>query len=212
MSPRSSSVNEELRERSRLRILNAAYELLAERGYAGTTLSEIAKRAGTARGLISYYFPSKQHLFQATVHRMMYTRLTQTLDRIPVETDPDERLALTIDRILQFAAEQPAVFRAHLSLILQPDAAGFVDEPERRRLGSILQEVLAIRGSTNPAVDHAVLRSALMGAVIGIVLPGAESPLEHIRAHLFGSYGLRWTMGDPPTPKPPRLATASNPQ
>ena len=38
MSPRSASVNEELRRRSRERLLQATVELVAERGYELTTL------------------------------------------------------------------------------------------------------------------------------------------------------------------------------
>lgn len=57
MSPRSPSVNEELRRRSRERLLQATVELVEERGFDGTTLADIADRAGAARGLVSYYFP-----------------------------------------------------------------------------------------------------------------------------------------------------------
>ena len=57
MSPRSASVNEELRRRSRERLLHAAVELVSEHGYEATTLGDIADRAGSARGLVSYYFP-----------------------------------------------------------------------------------------------------------------------------------------------------------
>ena len=62
MSPRSASVNEELRRRSRERLLQATVELVGERGYEATTLGDIADRAGSARGLVSYYFPGKRQL------------------------------------------------------------------------------------------------------------------------------------------------------
>lgn len=55
MSPRSASVNEELRRRSRERLLQATLELVGERGYDATTLGDIADRARSARGLVSYY-------------------------------------------------------------------------------------------------------------------------------------------------------------
>ncbi|WP_431523079.1 TetR family transcriptional regulator [Streptomyces antibioticus] len=53
MSPRSASVNEELRRRSRERLLQAAVEAVSEHGYEATTLGDIADRAGSARGLVS---------------------------------------------------------------------------------------------------------------------------------------------------------------
>ena len=71
MSPRSASVNEELRRRSRQRLLEAAVELVSEKGYEATTIADIADRAGSARGLISYYFPGKRQLVQSAVHRLM---------------------------------------------------------------------------------------------------------------------------------------------
>ena len=46
MSPRSPSVNEELRRRSQARLLQATVELVDERGYEATTLADIADRAG----------------------------------------------------------------------------------------------------------------------------------------------------------------------
>ncbi len=72
MSPRSASVNEELRRRSRERLLQAAVELVGERGFDATTLGDIADRAGSARGLVSYYFPGKRQLVQSAVHRLMH--------------------------------------------------------------------------------------------------------------------------------------------
>ncbi|WP_152648495.1 hypothetical protein [Streptacidiphilus anmyonensis] len=52
---------------------------------------------------------------------------------------------------------------------------------------------LAVRGAGargGVQADHPVLRGALMGACIGMLLPGAEAPAELIRADLFARYGL----------------------
>lgn len=206
MTLRASTVKQEMRERSRQKILDATFELLTQQGYQ-TTIAEIAERAGTARGLISYYFPSKQHLFQAAVHRVMFTRINEALVNAQAEATPDQLLAWMIDRILHLAQEQPDIFRAHLALILQPEASGFVEEPERERLGATLQGVLARRGATDPKLEHALLRGALMGAVIAIVLPGAPTPLACVRADLFARYQLAWALGSPPSPMPPDQLT-----
>jgi AcrR family transcriptional regulator len=50
------------RERSRDRIVDAAYEVLAEKGYDATTFKEIARSAEAVQGLIHYYFGSKDRL------------------------------------------------------------------------------------------------------------------------------------------------------
>lgn len=45
------------------RILEAALHEFAEKGYQGTSIRDIAKRAGTASGLMYYYFKDKEALF-----------------------------------------------------------------------------------------------------------------------------------------------------
>lgn len=205
MAPRGESVNEEMRQRSRLRIMQATTELVDLHGYARTTLGDIAERAGLARGLLTYYFDSKRLLMQAATHRMMHRTLSAALDALPAQAGPEARLARAIDAVLGLALEHPRVMRSHLALILDPDVGAFVKDPEQRTLGGILQGLLADWGAADPEAEHAVLRSALMGGVIGLLLPGAAVSLPPIRADLFYRYGLAWELGVPPTPEaPPR--------
>lgn len=51
----------------RARILQAAAEVFAERGYHATRITEIARKAGVADGTIYLYFPSKDALLVALV-------------------------------------------------------------------------------------------------------------------------------------------------
>jgi AcrR family transcriptional regulator len=48
-------------------ILEAARTCLGERGYAATTIAEIAAQAGVSRGLLHYYFKSKEELLAQVV-------------------------------------------------------------------------------------------------------------------------------------------------
>ncbi len=183
--------------------MQATAELVDRQGYAGTTLADIAAHAGLARGLVSYYFSGKHLLLQSAVHREMHLHLAAALDRLPADASTDERLACAIDAILGFALEHPRLMRCHLALILDPDTGEFVQDPEQQRLGVLLQGVLRAHGSEAPEADHAVLRSSLMGGCMGVLLPGAETPLVPIRADLFARYGLAWELGTPPGPRPP---------
>jgi len=54
-------------EPARDRILRAALEVFAERGFDGARTREIAERAGANLGLITYYFKSKEQLWKAAV-------------------------------------------------------------------------------------------------------------------------------------------------
>jgi AcrR family transcriptional regulator len=46
------------REATRERIVEAALEAFAEKGFHGASTRDIALRAGTHQGLITYHFPS----------------------------------------------------------------------------------------------------------------------------------------------------------
>ncbi|MGX2998603.1 TetR/AcrR family transcriptional regulator [Streptomyces sp. JNUCC 64] len=201
MAPRSAAVNEELRRRSRERLLRATVELVAERGYEATTLSDIADRAGTARGLVSYYFPGKRQLLQSAVHRLMRLTLAEALEREPRTDRGDERLARAIDAVLGLARDRAVLMRAHMAGILQ--AEGFVRCEEQQRLAELLRETVVQYGSPDPDADYPLLRALLMGSVFAALLPGAPMPSEVLRAELFRRYGLAWEMGEPPAGEPP---------
>lgn len=56
-----------LKEEVRARILEAALEVFASRGFAGTTMGAIAERAGLATAGLYRYYPGKQELFDAVL-------------------------------------------------------------------------------------------------------------------------------------------------
>jgi AcrR family transcriptional regulator len=54
-------------ERTRQAILDAAYSLIIEQGYAATSMRQIAERAGLALGSIYNHFSSKDEVFRAII-------------------------------------------------------------------------------------------------------------------------------------------------
>ncbi|MCH0562406.1 MULTISPECIES: TetR/AcrR family transcriptional regulator [unclassified Streptomyces] len=195
MSPRSASVNAELRRRSRERLLQAAVELVNERGYEATTLSDIADRAGSARGLVSYYFPGKRQLVQSAVHRLMHRTLEEALEREPHTDDGSERMARAIDAILGLARDRTVLMRQHMAGLLQ--AEGFVQCPEQKRLAELLRDTVARHGSGDVDADYPMLRSHLMGAVYAMVLPNVPMAFAAMRSELFARYRLDRRLGLP---------------
>lgn len=55
------------REETQTKILDAAFQSLADEGYRDTTMKEIAGRAGMATGLAHYYFDTKEDLLLAAL-------------------------------------------------------------------------------------------------------------------------------------------------
>lgn len=52
---------------TRQRLLQAAVACLAEHGWAGSTVSVVAERAGVSRGAAQHHFPTREDLFTAAV-------------------------------------------------------------------------------------------------------------------------------------------------
>jgi TetR/AcrR family transcriptional regulator, acrAB operon repressor len=67
-SPRRSKKGEQA-ERSRARLIEAATQLFAARGYRSTSVQAIAEAAGISRGSIFWHFGSKEGLLWAVVER-----------------------------------------------------------------------------------------------------------------------------------------------
>lgn len=66
---------------TRARILTAAQDAFAERGYASVGIRDIAKRAGIASSLLMRYFGSKAALFEEALVDALYQRGRFTQDR-----------------------------------------------------------------------------------------------------------------------------------
>lgn len=64
---------DEQRIEMRDKILEAAIVTYAEMGFAGASTREIAKRADTSQGLLTYHFKNKNELWFAAVDRMFET-------------------------------------------------------------------------------------------------------------------------------------------
>jgi len=92
-----------------LRIVAAAREEFARRGFAGARVDQIARRAGVNKQLLFYYYRSKRGLFQAVLAQtagdleVAFARLSNPAG------GPLERLRLTLAAQFEFLAQNPQV-------------------------------------------------------------------------------------------------------
>ncbi|MGH7822785.1 MAG: TetR/AcrR family transcriptional regulator [Candidatus Binatia bacterium] len=63
--------------RTRAKLLDATIGCLYERGYAGTTTTEVADRAGVSRGAQLHHFPTKHELVTSAVDYLLERRLRE---------------------------------------------------------------------------------------------------------------------------------------
>jgi TetR/AcrR family fatty acid metabolism transcriptional regulator len=85
--------DEELAGREKYqRILDAAVEVIAERGYFKSPVSEIAKRAGVADGTVYLYFKSKDDVLRTAIDATFAKFYKQIADAFQTIEGPRERL------------------------------------------------------------------------------------------------------------------------
>ena len=63
-------------------ITEAAFEVFAEKGYAATTVAEVAERAGVSKGLTYLYFRTKEELFKAVIKSVVIRRVDALVDAV----------------------------------------------------------------------------------------------------------------------------------
>ncbi len=82
-----------------LQLIRSAYRLIGERGVDRASIREIAEAAGMSKGLIPYYFKTKENLILAT----MRWALLQTADRIrramEAAQTPEDKVVAMVDAI-----------------------------------------------------------------------------------------------------------------
>jgi AcrR family transcriptional regulator len=88
---------------TRRRLLDAAIVCLVERGYANTTTSEIAERAGLSRGAQLYHFPKKEELLTSAVEHLFELMFGEMKEKVGRLTDENDRRAVAIDLLWEIA-------------------------------------------------------------------------------------------------------------
>ena len=79
---------------TRRRILDAAVELLGERGYAGLRTGDVAAAAGVSKGAQTHHFPSKDDLVVAVVEHVFKRASEQAKTRARRRMTADEAVSI----------------------------------------------------------------------------------------------------------------------
>lgn len=142
-----------------------ASRLMAERGYAGTSLSALMQATGLPKSAIYHHFNSKGGLLSAVMARgahRFFGGMRKAHAEPPDGGTPRERLLWYLERTADVFAERPEFLRLHMLLILSSEAA---ESEVADVIGQIRDEGRAymnemIRSSFAPAGPDAARRVA----------------------------------------------------
>jgi AcrR family transcriptional regulator len=95
-------------------LIDAALEVLLERGYAGISIEAIARAAGVTRPVVYDHFPNLNRLLHAVIEReerISLQQLDQVVPEEPGDRRPGELLATGVACFLEAVANRPATWR-----------------------------------------------------------------------------------------------------
>jgi AcrR family transcriptional regulator len=110
---------EELGVESRRRIIDAAAALMAERGYAGTSISAVSRRSGLPAGSIYWHFASKQALLGAVVEEGAARWFDALLGPEQLPSSPPERVQALLEAAAASLEEHPEFLRLLFLIALE---------------------------------------------------------------------------------------------
>jgi AcrR family transcriptional regulator len=86
-------------------LVELAEQLFAERGFARTSMEELARRAGVTKPVVYELFGSKDGLFRACVDRAIERMADSVVEAFRSETEPEARLRAGGLAFLRFARD-----------------------------------------------------------------------------------------------------------
>jgi TetR/AcrR family transcriptional regulator len=111
------------KEATRESILESAEELFAEKGFADTSLSEIAKRAKVTKSLIHHHFETKEKLWEQVKQRLIVPYLSNQMKLLYKAKIDVETFRESIRTYFYFLRDNPNFVRIMTWMSLEGDCA-----------------------------------------------------------------------------------------
>jgi AcrR family transcriptional regulator len=163
-------------------LLDKAEELFAEHGFEGTSIRQLAGVAGMNVSMISYYFGSKEKLFEALVEERTSTIRDRLKDLNEQQENPVVRLEEMIRLYVDRFAAQPRFHR----MLFHEVTINRRPELQRSVAGVLMRNVHELRRTIQDGIREGVFRDvdvdltivSMVGTVTQLV---ASSPEMHQR-------------------------------
>ncbi|MFG6192742.1 TetR/AcrR family transcriptional regulator [Nonomuraea sp. JJY05] len=177
------------RQDTRQKVFRAAVELIAEHGYAATTVDAIAERAGVAKGTVFYNFGSKEGLFEALLEHSI-NLLAEALAAADTGESALDALDSVVLGQLRFFEEHGAFARVLLAEMWRTAWQETVARLRQGALGvyaNVLRRAAA-NGEVRADLDVETAATAVFGMVLTVAIERRalypDRPLERTHATL----------------------------
>jgi betaine-aldehyde dehydrogenase len=166
---------DELEETRRAQLIEVTIDSLADVGYVGTTLAQIARRAGVSAGLVAHYFGDKDGLLEAAFRTLSRGIATRVRAALAIAGTPRGRVQAVIDVNLapeEFDRRTGTAWLAFWGQVLHVEGLKRVQAAYQRRMLSNLRSDLR---SMIPGEEARSLAAMIAAMIDGVWLRAALS-------------------------------------
>jgi TetR/AcrR family fatty acid metabolism transcriptional regulator len=177
------------REQKRQRILRAAIDVFASKGYFAARMTDVAEVAQVADGTLYLYFEGKEHLLMSIFDSVLGRFIERLDEEMAKIDDPIEKLSIMVRLHLETLGRDHAL--AHVLQIETRHSRRFMSLFTRGKLGEYLNRVRDIimegqesgvfRGDISPGLATNLVFGAVDEIVMSWLL--AERPGDLVRHH-----------------------------
>lgn len=164
------------------RIVDAMRTSVAQRGAAGSTFEHVAREAGVSRGLLHYYFGTKERLLVEVVRRDAELRVARLDEMLAKAKTADDVLDVLVSSLMDMIDNEPGFFL----LLYELFSAGRRNPDIQREVGQLFErtrthvaEVLQVKrseGVINPRFEAEAIVSYLFALGDGFALQALSDP------------------------------------
>lgn len=181
------------KQQKRTSLLDSAFSLFIDNGFHNTSISDIVKNAGVAKGTFYLYFKDKYDIRNHLISRKANLVFRNAYDQLQTHrelTDFEDQVLFIIDHILnQFAANHNLVvlLSKHLSWGFFKDSLLFSAEPDSPSIYALYVSLLSQSGYTyqSPELMMYLILELISGTSYNAVLYNQPVPLEELKPHLY---------------------------
>jgi AcrR family transcriptional regulator len=182
----------------REQLLAAALEVFGGRGYHGTSIDDIARRAGVSKGLIYEHFGSKKELHESLLEAHVQELFARLSEAAGTDAPGEERLRAGVDAFLAFVEQRREGWRLLFRDAADPDLAELVQRLQAQATAAIA-ELIAAEPAARPHAggpELEMIAQQLSGAVQALAnwwYDHRDVPREELVARVmdFAWVGLR---------------------
>lgn len=189
MSPKTSIQNEQIRVKSKAKIMDAALELIAEHGYEATSIAMIARNAGVSKGLLYNYFDSKEDLVKSLV-----MKASEEGDKLMAELICEEP-KMTMENIFHWffneMRERPDHWKLITELTFKIEKFDFVQELVTAKMTEYIaffESLLSQIGFCDAKSEARVIAAILDGIGFHALMMMENYPLDEMEKYLIAKY------------------------